>query len=187
MPKKSAPKKPVGLSQRAYAKHRGCALRAVQVAIETGRLTKSVKRGPGNEYFIDPKRADIEWAASTYSDRVPLTGPTAPAAVAPIPEGAAAADAMSLGEARARLEAAKAALAEMDLEERRGELVQAREVEARLVAVFSACKVKLLGVPSRVRQQDPGLTKAQVELIEATVREALEDLAGEPEAEEATA
>jgi phage terminase Nu1 subunit (DNA packaging protein) len=157
------------------------------VAIETGRLTKSVKKNPGGTYSIDPKRADLEWAASTYADRVPLTGPTAPAAVLPAGPATAGAEAMSLGEARARLEAAKAELAEMDLEERRGELVPAREVEARLVAVFSSCKVKLLGVPSRVRQQDPGLTKAQVALIEASVREALEDLAGEPESEEATA
>ncbi|MCM2332754.1 MAG: DUF1441 family protein [Anaeromyxobacteraceae bacterium] len=163
------------LSARAYAKHRGCDHKAVTAAIKIGRLTKSVKRSKGGRYAIDPRRADAEWDAATYADRVPLTGPTAPAAGEENP---------SLMEARARLETAKAALAELDLGERRGELVPAREVEARLVAVFSSCKTKLLGVPTRARQWDPTLTKAQVELIEATVREALEDLAGAPELEE---
>lgn len=183
-PKKSPtkpPPKPPGLSQRAYAKHRKCALRAVQQAIEVGRLSKSVKRTTGGGYLIDAARADVEWAASTYADRVPLTGPTAPAG-APLVE-----ELMSLGEARARLEVAKASLAEMDLAERRGELVESREVEARLVGVFSSCKTKLLGVPARVRQQDPGLTKPQVELIETVIREALEGLAGELQEEEARA
>lgn len=181
MPPKKSPTKPPaktpGLSQRAYAKHRGCALRAVQQAIEAGRLTKSVKRGPGNTYFIDPKRADIEWAASTYSDRVPLTGPTAPGAAAGALPGDV--DPVSLMEARARLETAKAALAEMDLAGRRGEILEAADAEARMVGVFASCKTKLLGVPARLRQQDPTLSKLQVELIENTIREALEGLAGE--------
>jgi phage terminase Nu1 subunit (DNA packaging protein) len=163
------PTMPPRLSARAYAKHRRCDHKAVTQAIAIGRLTKSVKRLAGGKYSIDPKRADLEWEASTYADRVPLTGPTAPRGLAGEPP--------DLKEARARLETAKAQLAEMDLAERRGELVLAREVEARLVGVFSSCKTKLLGVPSRVRQQDPGLTKPQVELIEATIREALEELA----------
>lgn len=76
---------PKRLSARAYARHRGCDHKAVTQAIEIGRLHKSVKRGQDGEYAIDPKRADIEWAASTYSDRVPLTGPTAPARRRPLP------------------------------------------------------------------------------------------------------
>jgi phage terminase Nu1 subunit (DNA packaging protein) len=161
-----------GLSQRAYAKHRGCALRAVQQAIEAGRLTRSVVRTDDGKYLIDPKRADIEWAASTYADRVPLTGPTAPTRGAPDDE-----DPVSLMQARNRLELAKAQLAEMDLAERRGEILDAHEVEARMVGVFSSCKTKLLGIPSRVRQEDPTLTKAQIAILELSIRAALEDLA----------
>jgi len=171
------------LSLRAYARHRGCALNAVQQAISAGRLSsKSVTKSPDGTYSVDPKRADIEWAASTYADRVPLTGPTAPRGDKR--DDGAQAELPDLMEARARLEAAKADLAEMDLAERRGELVQANEAEAQMVAIFSSCKTKLLGVPARVRQQDPGLTKEQVELIEAVIREALEGLAGEPLEEE---
>jgi hypothetical protein len=174
------------MSLRAYARHRGCALNAVQQAIRAGRLSKSVKRDAEGGYSIDPKRADVEWEASTLSDRTPLTGPTAPArrprAAA---SGAEAGDEPpgelpDLIEVRTRLEAAKAALTEMDLAERRGELVPANEVEAQIVGVFSSCKTKLLGVPARVRQLDPGLTKDQVGIIEGAIREALEGLAGAP-------
>jgi hypothetical protein len=55
--------------------------------------------------------------------------------------------------------------------------VLAADVESRLVNVFSRCKTKLLGVSSRARQRDPGLTGAQVQMIEALIREALDDLA----------
>lgn len=169
----SPPKAAAGrMSGTEYAKHRGCSSQAVTQAVAAGRLTKSVKKLPSGRLSIDAKRADLEWAASTYSDRAPLTGPTAPR------RGAAGDDEpVSLMDVRNRHELAKAQLAELDLAERRGEILEAREVEARLVGVFSSCKTKLLGVPSRVRQQDPTLTKPQVALVEATIREALEGLA----------
>lgn len=68
-------------------------------------------------------------------------------------------------------------MAEIELAEKRGELVAANEVEGRLVSVFSTCKTKLLGVPSRARQQDPGLSAGQISTIDRLIREALEDLA----------
>jgi phage terminase Nu1 subunit (DNA packaging protein) len=81
-----------------------------------------------------------------------------------------------LAESKARREAALAALAEIELAERQSELVRAADVEARLVNVFSNCKTKLLGVPSRARQRDPTLTGPQIDLFESLIREALEDL-----------
>jgi len=168
------------MSLRAYAKHRGCSVEAVSNAIKRGRLSASVGRSEvGHPKILDLAKADAEWKASTYADMVPLTGPTAPKK-----RDGEADEAPSLAEARARLDAARAELAEMDLAERRGELLPASEVEARMVAVFSECKTKLLGVPTWVRQQDPGLTRDQVRLFEAAIREALEGLAGEPDREE---
>jgi phage terminase Nu1 subunit (DNA packaging protein) len=151
-------------SLRAYARHRGVSLAAVQAAIRAGRLRASLT--PDGK-IADAELADAEWEATTYSDRRPLTGPTS---------GDPAPD---LGEARARKEAALAEMAEMDLAERRGELVPARNVEAALLAAIMRCKTKLLGVPSRARQQDPGLTAAQVALFDDLIREAMEDLAAE--------
>ncbi len=155
------------LSLRAYARHRkanglaGGTLRAVQVAIRDGRLSKSIVDGK----VSSAAAADAEWGSTTQIDRIPMTGPTA--AGTPPPD---------LAESRARREAAEAALAEIELAEKRGELVLASDVEAKLVNVFAQCKTKLLAVPSRVRQRDPALTGPQVDLIEAAIREALDDL-----------
>ena len=46
------------ISLRAYARHRGCALNAVQTAIRYGRITLI-------EGKIDPKLADREWSDNT--------------------------------------------------------------------------------------------------------------------------
>lgn len=159
---------------REYARHResrglvGTTHRAVQVAIRDGRIVKAIVDGK-----IDAAIADEEWAGTTLEDRVPITGPTAPQSD---DDDDLPADVPSLKESRARREAAEAALAEIELAEKRRELVLAADVESKLVNVFSRCKTKLLGVPSRARQRDPGLSGLQVQLFEALIREALEDL-----------
>ncbi len=163
-------RKPKPLSLRAYARHRkakglaGGTLNAVQVAIDSGRLRKSVT---SSGQITSAAEADLEWEKTTKVDYIPLSGPSA--AGTPPPD---------LQESRARREAAEAALAEIELAEKRGELVLARDVESKLVNVFAHCKTKLLGVPSRARQRDPALTGPQVELFDSLIREALEDLAG---------
>ncbi len=48
-----------GLSQRAYARHRGVTHRAVQKAIKAGRITTNA------DGTIDPTRADSEWVLNT--------------------------------------------------------------------------------------------------------------------------
>lgn len=164
------------LSLRAFARHRkeaglsGGSLRAVQVAIQTGRLARSVVLdSKGEKKISDAAAADAEWAASTNEDRVPLSGPTAPAV-----EG----DSFTpLSAARARKAAAEAEVAELELAERRGQLVRADEVEARLVRVFVNCRTKLLDVPSRAFERDPSLSEDQVALVDSLIHEALEDLA----------
>jgi hypothetical protein len=167
----------MALSLRAYARHRkesglaGGTLAAVQQAIKAGRLRKALTK---DGKIRDATAADAEWAATTHVDRIPLSGP-----------GAGGEQTPDLAQSRARREAAEAALAEIELDEKRRELVPVRDVEARLVGVFSSCKTKLLGVPSRARQRDPTLTPAQIVLLEELVREALEDLAVEGEEAEA--
>jgi phage terminase Nu1 subunit (DNA packaging protein) len=161
--------KPKPLSLRAYSRHReaaglaGGTLRAIQVAIKSGRLSKSITK---NKQIVSAEAADAEWLSSTHVDRIPLTGPTAAGTTPP-----------DLAESRARREAAEAALAEIELAEKRRELVPAKDVESKLVNVFAQCKTKLLGVAARARQRDPGLTGPQIELYEELIREALDDLA----------
>lgn len=167
--------KPPPTSISAYARHRkalglpGGTPKAVRAARDRGSLAGALTK---DGQIADVELADQLWAATTREDRVPLTGPTASGA------NAAAKPAPSpLQEHRARREAAQAELAEIELAEKRRELVPAKDVESRLVNVFSSSRTKILGVVARARQRDPSITPAQHALYESLLREALEDLA----------
>lgn len=172
------------LGIRAYARHRAAAKLSggsdysVRQAIKAGRLT--VRGGSltrDRKRIRDAAAADVEWAATTKSEMVPLTGPTAPASSAPV-ASAEPPPTNDLAAARARREAVNADLAEIELGRARGELVLARDVEARFADVFLRCRTKLLGVVVRAREADPTLTETQFKLLDALLREALEDLSG---------
>jgi hypothetical protein len=79
----------------------------------------------------------------------------------------------------------QAKTAELEYKRRIGELVDAKEVEARLTDEYSGCRTKLLGIARKAKAEMPELTHAQVLKIDTLVREALEGLAGEPPAPEA--
>lgn len=170
------------IGMRAYARHRkelglpGTTHRAVQVAIASGRLSASVTK-TGKIRSI--AKADAEWAAATKADHAPLTGPTAPkpppAAREPAPVEPQQVN--DLAAARARREGVNADLAEIDLAKTRGELVLARDVEARFADVFLRCRTRLLGMIVRAREADPTLTETQLRLIETLLRDALGELA----------
>ena len=67
----------MGLSIRAYARHRGVSHVAVKKAIDTGRIS------PDADGTIDPVRADRDWEQNTAS---PRKSSTAPKMRAPVPE-----------------------------------------------------------------------------------------------------
>ena len=126
---------------REYARRRGVTLGAVQKAIKSGRITPIEGR-------IDPEVADIQWARNT--DAAQQRGAAAVAAAssasiavpprssAPQADGGGG-DGSHLHESRARREAALAELAELELAEKRGDLVAVADVEKALVS-------KVLGV-----------------------------------------
>lgn len=177
----------------AYAARRGVSPKAVSKAVAAGRLVESVVRDDhGDPKISDPVLADREWEANTRTriDR-PVTPPRA--AVVPIPEVAArwtppdrppSSDVPDYNESRAlreaaaaRREAAKADLAELDVAERKGELVPADEARAVLVDKFTIVKTRILGVPARVAQRMPHLAAEIVPVIDELLRDALEELA----------
>src|SRR5579883_1167116 len=107
------------LSLRAYAKHRGLSLAAVQKAIHSGRIT------PNADGLIDSDRADAEWNAKTRpGQRRPRTALAQPreAAEAPaaVPRESAEAPPSGLDYFRARAirESYLARLAKIEFEER---------------------------------------------------------------------
>jgi hypothetical protein len=83
---------------------------------------------------------------------------------------------MTLSDAAAHEKFWKAKQAELAYRERAGELVDAAEVENKLVSLFMICRTKLLGVPSKTKAAMPHLTRADIATIDKLIREALEDL-----------
>lgn len=192
------PPVPATVSVRAYAKHRGVSHTAVLRAIDSGRLKDSVLRSVlGKTIGItDLELADREWAASTDLTKAPtaviahteqLEQATAGARSTEDPDSPESAPAptgddarLSLSDATAREKHWKAKSAELEYKKRIGELVDAKEVEARMVEEYSRCRTKLLGMARKAKAEMPELTHAQVLKIDTLVREALEGLAGSP-------
>lgn len=158
-----------------FAKLMGVSQPVVSKACKTGRLDASVRRDTaGRVVDIDPVSGAAEWRAHA-ARLAPKASQQAPGGAAP--PGAPGDDPVSLLEARARRETALAGIAEIALGRARGSLVDARELEQRLVDVFTRSRNKLLGVPSKLKQQCPHLTIAEVATVDALIRETLEELA----------
>lgn len=173
---------PAPLSLRAYARHRGVSPEAVSKAVQVGRLRASVTRVRGAPKIRDAELADREWAATT--DLTRATADIArrgerPASPAPSAGGeASAGEDLVLSEELAREKYWKANIAELEFRERKGELVEAKDVAKKLADIFAICRGKLLGIPTRLRQSLPHLSVQDVAKAEELLREALEDLAG---------
>lgn len=76
----------------------------------------------------------------------------------------------------ARKEAAAADIAEIDLAERRGQLVDAAGARQDVENAYTLVRTRLLGVPSQVAQRLPHLAGEVVPVVDALLREALEEL-----------
>lgn len=143
----------MGLSIRAYARHRGVSDAAVRKAIAAGRIT------PNADGTLDPAQADAQWSSNTEAPRV---GSRTPAARAPVPADiAASADVgtalptggASLLQARTVNEVLKAKIKKLELEKRTQQSVD----RARAIAhVFHLARVERdawLNWPARVSAQ----------------------------------
>jgi hypothetical protein len=169
----------VGL--REYARRRGVTLQAVQKAIKSGRITPI-----GGQ--IDPEVADIQWQRNTAPNR--SAGLAASAALggavtrAPIaPRGGRDSDSAikaepSLLDARTRREQAMAELAELELAEKRGELVAAAAIEKALATKILSVRESLDTLTDRITpllaaETDPAKVYA---LLRMEIRQALSQL-----------
>jgi len=169
---------------RAYARHRGTSATAVHRAVEQGRLSKSVVRDAAGKFvgISDAALADQEWLASTDLTKAPTSVLMRAAAAAtpgepanelpPEDDGK-----FNLSTALAKQKHWQAKAAELDYRKRVGELVDAREVETRVIDEYSRCRTKLLGLARKAKASLPHLTREDVTTIDTLVREALEDLA----------
>jgi hypothetical protein len=159
-------------SLRSYARHRSVQLRAVQKAIESGRVkADAVRRNTrGRLTAIERNRADTQWAQNTdpveaaksgkvieppadTRGQMPLVpvgddrregGDPAPQATDRDPHG--------FYEARARTEHFKAKQAELDYLQAIDKLVSAAAVEKEMAEIFGTLKNNVLRVADRKAQ-----------------------------------
>lgn len=185
---------PTPLSLGEYAEHRaarglpGQSKNAVSKAIKRGCLVRSVVRNHrGEPKIADPSLADREWAAGTDHSKAPasvkaLAAPRPrppPAPAAPSPQGdddVTEPTDLNLALESAREKFWKAHLAELEFKKRSGELVDAVEMKAEIDDAFTRVRARLLGVPTRARQQLPELTPQHIATIDSLIREALDEL-----------
>lgn len=165
---------------------------AVSEAIKNGRLVHSVIRvnaagfldPAGVPKIVDFALADQEWAKNTDTQKranaagglvaPDFHGPSpVPLPLPPSPRPSPVEDVASATE---RLKTAQADLAELNLQEKRGELVLAADVSREWSNILSQARSKLLGVPTRFRQAVPTATADELTTLEKLLREALEDL-----------
>lgn len=77
---------------------------------------------------------------------------------------------------RARSEYEKANLLELERKTKEGLLLRREDVEQATGKAVNMARTKVLGVPSRAKQQIPHLSAEEVELLRDLLREALEEL-----------
>ena len=133
------------LSLRAYAKHRGVTLKAVQKAIESGRIHTT------SDGKLDVSQADAEWARNTGPKARRTVAQPAPAAPQPEqfrPEPAAGV--LDYARARAIIANYEARLIKLDYEERLKKLVNADEVSVAAFNLFRMFRDRMLNIPDRV-------------------------------------
>ncbi len=162
------------VSLSAFAKQKGVTRQAVDYAISVGRLGKSVSRDARGRYVVDDELASVEWDQNTdHEKRVNAAGGD-PAAFGEDDSGESSDPTVKTS--AAQLKKWQAALAELKFKEAARELIPVQEIRAEWLDIASAIRSQLLALPSRMRQQHPELTLAQIASFEAGIRECLEEL-----------
>lgn len=180
----------MGLSIRAYARHRGVSHVAVKKAIDTGRIT-ALPDGT-----IDPDAADAQWAQNTSQPRRavaqeqasspkarrgPATADATPQRDAPEPGNPPlSAGGTSLLQARTVNEVLKAQLNKVELAHRKKELVDRAQAVAHVFKLARIERDAWLNWPARISGQMAsalGVDAHQMHVaLEAAVREHLIEL-----------
>lgn len=160
------------MSRRAYARHRGVTLRAVQKAIKAGRIQLVGDK-------IDAQAADAQWHRNTDPDQqmraAGVLGHPDPSQ----PRGGQEPQRERFIDARTRRELAHAEIAEKRLAEIEGRIVQAGDVKRAVETACRTARNALLAIPDRLAhsiaaESDPAKV---AELLNAEFRRICVDLA----------
>ncbi len=167
----------MGLSIRAYARHRGVTDTAVHKAIRAGRIT------PEPDGTVDAERADREWARNSEAPKV---GTRTPTIKVPAPEtssepgSSVPAGGTSLLQARTVNEVVKAQTNKVRLARLKGELVDRSQAIAHVFKLARSERDAWLNWPARISAQMAARLAVDAHAmhvaLEAAVREHLQEL-----------
>lgn len=165
----------MGLSIRAYARHRGVSHVAVMKAIDAGRITQE------RDGTVNPEQADREWEQNTASPRKRSSMQNH--ATEPIPESippTLSPNGTSLLQARTVNEVVKAQTNKVRLAQLKGDLVDRPQAIAHVFKLARSERDAWLNWPARISAQlaaklnvDP---HAMHVALETAVREHLQEL-----------
>jgi hypothetical protein len=175
----------MGLSIRAYARHRGVSHVAVKKAIDTGRIT------PLPDGTIEPDAADAQWAQNTLQPRKTAAAAPAQAAKARAKPVASARPApretpdtagaplstggTSLLQARTVNEVLKAKLKQVELAEKKEELVDRAKAVAHVFKLARTERDAWLNWPARISAQMAATLGVDPHAMHMTLESAVRD------------
>ena len=168
----------MGISIRAYARHRGVSDTAVHEAIRTGRIT------PEADGTIDPDRADRDWTRNSEPPKAGTGSRTVKVRVAedPAPNLAAGlpAGGTTLVQARTVNEVVKAQTNKVRLARLKGELVDRHQAIAHVFKLARTERDAWLNWPARISAQMAARLGVEAHTLhvalDAAVREHLAEL-----------
>ena len=181
------------MSLRAYARHRGVSLRAVQKALASGRIAAQ------EDGRLDADVADMNWARNTAPRPRPSSKPVSKAAIKEVASPASPQSAhrhsdpprrepteppklesgLEYSKARAVRESYLARLAKIDFEERTEKLVSRDEIQVAAFNRYRTFRDGMLNIPDRLAavlaaEADP---RQVHELLSTEIRKALTEFA----------
>jgi phage terminase Nu1 subunit (DNA packaging protein) len=149
------------VSLRAFATSVGVSHTAVQKAVDSGRLKRSIAREDGRPYIADPELAMQEWAAGAGKLRTDKPAPP------------------SLLEAQRRVAVERAHALKLSNRQKRGRLIDAGKARREAFECARAIRDSVLNVPDRLAaelaaERDAARVHAR---LDAELRKALESAA----------
>jgi len=163
----------MGISLRAYARHRGVSDTAVHKALRAGRIT------PDADGTLDPKRADRDWASNSDPPRI---GASHRADTVPVNETTSTppTQGTTFQQARTVNEVVKAQTNKVRLAQLKGEVVDRAAALAHVFTLARAQRDAWLNWPARVSAQMAATLGVEAHtlhlLLEAAVREHCQEL-----------
>lgn len=157
------------ITQTEMARRLGVHTQTLIKAIQVGRVgPPAIQVVDGKRRIVDPNEVERQFHSRTDASKSHPKSQQDPGE-----ENVG----LDLAEWNKRKAAAEAKLKELKLFREMGKLILARDIESAITDAFERCKVRVLGIHVRARQQIPHLTREDVTLLEDLEREACEELA----------